>query len=138
MPPPTTNRLELKAATPGPYCTGASTPAATKSTSRGLVIGIGLILLAAHVPLLFAHFRGLWLKPHYQLVPIVLVGAFLLLWPTASMAPAKAGVLFPAIALLGVGAGLFIVVVASLFLAASWPQDDPDLAPPQHPLLNRK
>jgi ABC-type nickel/cobalt efflux system permease component RcnA len=41
-------------------------------------------------------------------------------------------------ALLGVGAGLFIVVVASLFLAASWPQDDPDLGPPQHPLLNRK
>ena len=40
-------------------------------------------------------------------------------------------------AFLGVGAGLLILVVAGLFLLASWPQDQ-DLPPPQHPLLHRR
>ncbi len=40
-------------------------------------------------------------------------------------------------AFLGVGAGLFILVVAGLFLLASWPQDQ-DLPPPQHPLLHQR
>lgn len=40
-------------------------------------------------------------------------------------------------ALLGVGVGLLILMVASVFVLANWPQDR-DVAPPQHPLLHRR
>lgn len=80
---------------------------AKADVSRGLVVAIALVVFAAHVPLLFAHFRGLWLKPHYQLFPIVIAGAFVLLWPTGSFSFAKAGVLKPAMTLLALGAAVF-------------------------------
>lgn len=43
------------------------------------------LLLLAHVPLLYAHLHLLWLKPHYELFPIVFLGAAVLVWPAYEM-----------------------------------------------------
>lgn len=84
------------------------TPAAPRnSTGRGVILAMFAVLLAAHAPLLFAHFRQLWLKPHYQLFPLVLAGGFILLWPTASMSFSRAGVLKPALQLFALGGAIF-------------------------------
>src|SRR5262245_21408726 len=55
----------------------------SRVAAPGLAVGIAALIFAAHVPLLFLHFEQLWLKPHYQLFPVVLAGAFVLLWPVA-------------------------------------------------------
>ena len=36
--------------------------------------------LVAHLPLLLTHARALWLRPHYQFFPLVLLGAGILAW----------------------------------------------------------
>jgi hypothetical protein len=43
------------------------------------VAGVGLLALA-HLPLLVQHARQLWLRPHYQFFPLVVVGAAVLAW----------------------------------------------------------
>jgi exosortase len=40
-----------------------------------MVVGV---LLAAHLPLLYVHAQQLWLRPHYQFFPVVLLGAVVL------------------------------------------------------------
>lgn len=47
----------------------------------GRVIAVAAITTLAFLPLLIRHGMQLWLKPHYQLFPIVIAGAVVLLWP---------------------------------------------------------
>lgn len=58
----------------------AKVPRTADSTISRVVI-VAVIVLLAHAPLIFGHFQQLWLKPHYQLYPMVLVGGFALVWP---------------------------------------------------------
>jgi exosortase len=44
------------------------------------VWAVALCLAAALLPLLAAHARQLWLRPHYQFAPLLLVGAAVLAW----------------------------------------------------------
>lgn len=55
-----------------------------RDASPTLAVIVAAVVLAAHAPLLYLHFQQLWLKPHYQLFPVVLIGAFALLWPLKS------------------------------------------------------
>src|SRR3954462_13689951 len=47
----------------------------------------GGVLVLAFLPLLIAHGRQLWLRPHYQFFPLALVGAGVLAWPGLSAGP---------------------------------------------------
>src|SRR5258708_1662125 len=85
--------------------------ASRKSTPR-LALGIALAIFAAHVPLLFVHFQQLWLKPHYQLFPIVLAGAFVLVWPLAHYLYATS----PG----GLRYGIGCVMAGAIFVGIGW------------------
>ncbi len=83
---------------------------ASRPITPRMVFAIAAVIFAAHLPLLFIHFQQLWLKPHYQLYPLVLVGAFVLLWPLAHFSYAKSpGGLPYAIALTIIGVGLVAI-----------------------------
>jgi exosortase len=47
----------------------------------------GGVLVIAFLPLLLAHGRQLWLRPHYQFFPLALVGAAVLAWPALTEGP---------------------------------------------------
>lgn len=84
--------------------------APVSTASAGIVIAAAVAVLLAHLPLIFIHFQQLWLKPHYQLFPIVLAGGFLLVWPLATFKPAVvSGPLKWALWL--AGAGLALVAI---------------------------
>jgi exosortase len=61
----------------------ASTQLSPPTTSREPVtrflpwtlLTVGAVLLLAHLPLLVVHARQIWLRPHYQFFPLVLLGA---------------------------------------------------------------
>jgi exosortase len=42
------------------------------------LLAVGVVVLLAHLPLLVVHARQIWLRPHYQFFPFVLLGAALL------------------------------------------------------------
>lgn len=104
----------------------------------GPLIIAGLALLA-HLPLVFTHFQQLWLKPHYQLFPLVLAGGFALVWPMASITlkppgPLRiasnvfmAGTAIVAIGMLGDSLGILVgspstwVALGGIFLLVSIP-----------------
>jgi exosortase len=44
------------------------------------LIGIAVLCLAALAPLLIAHMHQLWVRPHYQFFPLILIGAGVLVW----------------------------------------------------------
>src|SRR5262245_45032587 len=77
--------------------------------TSGWIVGISLLIFAAFIPLMFAHFQQLWLKPHYQLFPVVIGLAFVLLWPLNQFSYAKApGATKYAIGLAVAGAALVV------------------------------
>src|SRR5262249_500468 len=99
----------------------------TTSSSKGLVVAFAVFAIAAHAPLLFSHFHQLWLKPHYQMFPLVLIGAFALLWPTGFSKGTFGGVMRPATIVLTIGIVLTVLGlngdslnVAGLGTAAVW------------------
>src|SRR5690242_8669232 len=47
----------------------------------------GGVLVMAFLPLLLAHGRQLWLRPHYQFFPLALIGAAVLAWPALTEGP---------------------------------------------------
>jgi exosortase len=77
-----------------------ATPTKAPSLSS---LTIGALIAAAHLPLLMAHARQLWVRPHYQFFPIVLVGAVLLLFARRSEIQARQ----PGRAAIGAGIGIF-------------------------------
>jgi exosortase len=95
----------------------------SRKASPGLAIGVAALVLAAHAPLLFLHFQQLWLKPHYQLFPLVLAGAFALLWPLKAFAWDPPGTLRLALRALALGVGLIVAgaLVESWAIAAVSP-----------------
>jgi exosortase len=64
-----------------------SAPAATPRTTRRhasmpLPVAVAaVVLLVAHMPLLWRHMHVLDLKPHYEFYPLVFLGAAVLAWP---------------------------------------------------------
>src|SRR5579863_5122720 len=44
------------------------------------LIAISALIVAAFVPLVGTHVQQLWVKPHYQFFPVVLLGAAVLAW----------------------------------------------------------
>jgi exosortase len=94
---------------------------ASRNSASRLALGVALVIFAAHVPLLFVHFQQLWLKPHYQLFPLVLAGAFVLVWPLAhySYATSPGGLRY----------GLGCVMAGAILVGIGWLIDSmPDLA----------
>lgn len=83
-----------------------------RDASPTLAVIVAAVVLAAHAPLLYLHFQQLWLKPHYQLFPVVLIGAFALLWPLKSFSLNVSGALQHAVRLLALGVGLIVVGAA--------------------------
>src|SRR5262245_29185799 len=51
------------------------------------LVAAGLLGLA-HLPMLIAHGKQLWMRPHYQFYPLVLAGAALLAVPAVQLARA--------------------------------------------------
>ena len=81
--------------------------ATTPPVTTALVVAA--IVFLAHLPLLLMHFQELWLKPHYQLFPIVLVGAYGLVWPMASFQFNSPGLLRYANQIMAGGLAVLIV-----------------------------
>src|SRR4051812_8779944 len=63
-----------------------SAPAVLKRIPARWAVAGG-ILVVAFLPLLVAHGRQLWLRPHYQFFPLALVGAAVLAWPVLKDGP---------------------------------------------------
>src|SRR5438067_2029850 len=59
-----------------PACVERSKATATAVPWR--LGAMGLLWIGAYLPLVSAHARQLWLRPHYQFFPLVLVGAVVL------------------------------------------------------------
>ena len=82
----------------------AGPPPARRAVSWKLAVVAGVVL-AAHLPLLVLHARQIWMRPHYQFFPLVLLGAAVLAFARLR----RFGSLSPAPPLR-----------AGLFLAAAW------------------
>src|SRR3954471_9880340 len=63
-----------------------SAPAALRRIPTRWAVAGGVLALA-FLPLLIAHGRQLWLRPHYQFFPLALVGAAVLAWPALRDGP---------------------------------------------------
>jgi exosortase len=61
-------------------------PARSTKTLPVPLLTVAAILALAHLPLLIAHLRVLWLKPHYELFPLVFLGAGVLALPAWRLA----------------------------------------------------
>lgn len=87
-----------------------------------MVIAIACVMFAAHAPLMFVHFQQLWLKPHYQLFPIILAGGFVLVWPLAqfyySKSPGALGVALVTAIFGGILVGIGMLINSMPELAA--------------------
>ena len=75
-------------------------------------------LAAAELPLLAAHVRQIWLRPHYQFAPLLLVGAAFLAWrrlrePAPSLRTSQCG--GAALAVLS-----WVLLAAGVVLNSSW------------------
>jgi exosortase len=58
-----------------------TTPAAPAEPRLSMsLIAVAIVCCLALAPLLFAHMKQLWVRPHYQFFPLVLIGAGVLLW----------------------------------------------------------
>src|SRR5262249_19746025 len=66
---------------------------------------LALCVLPVYLPLLVAHARQLWLRPHYQFFPVVLAGAAILGWQRLQgikhLAPGSRGLSYGLVALAG-------------------------------------
>jgi exosortase len=70
------------------------------------------------LPLLFLHGRQLWLRPHYQFFPLVVLGAGVLAWQRhAGCAPLRPGNRFVTGSLLGLA---WLLLAAAELLYSSW------------------
>jgi exosortase len=83
-----------------PVVPGAPVPAAPSDAPPAWKWLLALLPLAALAPLLASHFNHLWLLPHYQFFPFVILGAAVLAWSRWSSAPRGANDLGTAFALL--------------------------------------
>jgi exosortase len=99
----------------------SSAPASSRPAARPLALGLvvaGAVVVLAHLPLLVQHGRQLWLRPHYQFFPLVLLGslvlAFLRLRDGERLAPGSPRWSWPLLAL-----AWFVLVLAEL-LYSSW------------------
>lgn len=70
----TTATVEPPVAIAEQQATAASKPARLRGR------WLPLIVMAAHLPLLGVHLRNLWLRPHYQFFPLLLIGIGWLVW----------------------------------------------------------
>lgn len=93
---------------------------ASRPISPQMVFGIAAVIFAAYLPLLFIHFQQLWLKPHYQLYPLVLAGTFILLWPLDHFSYKKAPGGLPYALALALG-GVALVAIGMLIDLAGLP-----------------
>src|SRR5438067_3391622 len=84
----------------------------------GRVLAAAAVILAAHLPLLLAHGRLLWGRPHYQFFPLVFAGAAVLLWPVLpAFRTARVESARPGFALVAVS---WAVLAAAVFLDSPW------------------
>jgi exosortase len=79
---------------------------------------VGLCFLAAILPLVVAHGRQLWLRPHYQFFPILLLGAAVLAWSRLRSAPLPV----PAAPRLGafLASLTWLLLAGAILLDSSW------------------
>jgi exosortase len=96
-------------------------PPAARPPARAVgraVVAIGVVALAAHLPLLARHAAWLWQRPHYQFFPLVLVGAGVLAYARLRNLTAwRRGSAWVA------AAGLFVawlLLAAAELLASQW------------------
>lgn len=80
-----------------------------REMTLGRVFFVAGLTFLAHAPLIFSHFQNLWLKPHYQLFPVVLAGSFALVWPRSSFSLNSAGPLRVALGVFGAG-GVLVAI----------------------------
>jgi hypothetical protein len=106
--------------------TTLTSPVAPPQSSRasappwGLLVAAACVLLA-HLPFLAAHAHDLWVRPHYQFFPFVLVGAVVLAWSRLrEVGPLQPG---PALRSYGLVAVAWILCAAALLLNSSTMRD---------------
>jgi exosortase len=76
------------------------------------------VVAAAHLPLLAAHARQLWLRPHYQFFPLVLLGAAVLLRQRLrGLGRLTPGPVWPSALVFGPA---FVLLAAAEVLDSSW------------------
>ena len=76
------------------------------------------VVVAAHLPLLVLHVRQIWMRPHYQFIPLLPLGAAVLaflglrrLGPVAPAPPLRAALMLGA---------AWVVLAAAVLLYSSW------------------
>lgn len=86
--------------------------------SPWLVILVATALVLAHLPLLSLHARQIWLRPHYQFFPLLLVGAAILfILRLRGLGTLKPGSTVATVGLLAAG---WLILAAGELLHSSW------------------